>query len=157
MIDSEPSIKHPRKSELTKYGVKIEPLKDVRIVRETLKRIVFEDNNMLSCCEIVNINKESWIVPSEFIEFIVMRPTNEFHYSASMIDRLYCIVHTLKSWDLVKNLHPENVDELSKLSQNGAVVLKHNSLQAQEIKQFNYSEILNSLKNYLNVGVNTYE
>lgn len=146
----------PNKSidrELQKFGVKVTPKKDIRVLRETMKRIVFSLEKTRSSCELINVNRSAWIVPCEFVEFIIEGAEGNFQYSTEIVDRIHCVSKTISKWGMME-FPPNVVDKHRSLKDFGLIVLKHQTPESKRVKQYNYSEILDSIKLYLETGEN---
>ena len=139
-----------------KRGIKVEPKGLPKVVTETLKRIVFRYNpkfdgdNRFSCCELLNINGESWIVPREVIKGIE-KGQSQVKLSPFCIKRMKAVAYTLEQWDICELVDRDLFNAQKAMSKRmhlrklGLEVLKHDDPEVNKIHRFNYTHIINKM------------
>lgn len=143
---------------IEKYGIKITHTKMPNVLAETLKRIVFkynpkfDGNSRKSCCEIISINGDSWIVPREIIQSIKNDKLNP-RITDSCIRRSRFVAYTLENWNLCKIVDRSIYDSEKAKPKNKSLAsfaleaLKHNDIEVNKIHRFNFSLIIEKIMN----------
>ncbi len=129
---------------LLAYAVQVVPTADARILRETAKRIVKEkptdSGHSLSACELLRYQGAYWLVPCEFVQWLVGDIQHRPEPSAvQMVARSVATV--LKNWGLCEVKTPCG-GELT-INQLNLTVLKKHDPRTSTIVFYDYSCVIN--------------